>query len=103
MAQEAVLNNITPETCFVPRTHEGSAWFDRCALPALRTHYFRSRRIGREFFQWRSGDGTDLLEWRRDRKYGGTVVSTRALRRGLHSARLGDSSRSDRPRWVRSC
>src|SRR5258705_3177348 len=23
MAQEPVLNNITPETCFVPATHEG--------------------------------------------------------------------------------
>jgi 5-deoxy-glucuronate isomerase len=44
MAQEAVLNNITPETCFVPRTHIGKGRRSAVApgsTAALYLHYGR--------------------------------------------------------------
>jgi 5-deoxy-glucuronate isomerase len=45
MAQEPVLNNITPETCFVPATHEGKGRRTAVAPGATAARYLHYGRI----------------------------------------------------------
>ena len=45
MAQELVLNNITPETCFVPATHEGKGRRTAVAPGATAARYLHYGRI----------------------------------------------------------